>query len=61
MAHNNLGTTLYLQGRFDEAIREFQESLRLKPDCAEASNDLVIILGQKEKQAKPPTHSTIPR
>jgi tetratricopeptide (TPR) repeat protein len=59
-AHNNLGVVLCSQGRFDEAIHEFQESLRLRPDCAEASNNLVNTLGLKEKQAKLPTHSTMP-
>ena len=31
-AHDILGRALFVQGRFDEAIREFQESIRLKPD-----------------------------
>jgi Flp pilus assembly protein TadD len=59
-AHYNLGFALYSKGRLDEAIRELQETLKLKPDYAEASNNLVTILGLKEKQAKQPTNSSPP-
>jgi Flp pilus assembly protein TadD len=55
--------TLYAlgrQGRFNEAIREIREALRLKPDHAEASNDLVIVLGLKEKQTNQPAALTNP-
>jgi Flp pilus assembly protein TadD len=31
MAHNNLGTALYRQGRYEEAILHFQECVRLQP------------------------------
>jgi Flp pilus assembly protein TadD len=48
------------KGRLDEAIRELQETLRLKPDYTEASNNLVITLGLKEKQAKQPPNSSNP-
>jgi Flp pilus assembly protein TadD len=48
------------KGRLDEAIRELQETLRLKPGHAEASNYLVTILGRKEKLAKQPTNSSPP-
>jgi tetratricopeptide (TPR) repeat protein len=40
MAHNNLGTLLILSGRAPEAIGEFEEALRLKPDYIEASINL---------------------
>jgi tetratricopeptide (TPR) repeat protein len=33
-AHRNLGLALANLGRFDEALREFREVLRLKPDDA---------------------------
>jgi Flp pilus assembly protein TadD len=48
------------QGRLDEAIHEFREAVRLKPGDLEASNDLVIAVGMKEKQPQPPIHSTKP-
>jgi hypothetical protein len=43
-----------------EAIRELQETPRLKPDYAEASNNLVNLLGLREKQAQQPTNSSKP-
>ena len=39
-AHNRLGRALLLLGRQDEASREFQEAVRLKPDFAEAWGNL---------------------
>jgi len=39
-SHNNLGSVLATLGRFDEAIAEFQEALRLQPDYADAHNNL---------------------
>jgi tetratricopeptide (TPR) repeat protein len=47
MAHNNLGTALGEKGLIDEAVWQFEESIRLKPDNAEAHNSLGIALGQK--------------
>jgi tetratricopeptide (TPR) repeat protein len=35
-----LGSALMAQGKLDEAIRQFQEVIRLKPDHADAHNDL---------------------
>ncbi len=40
MAHNNLGGALADQGRFSEAIVEYQASLRINPDNVEAYNNL---------------------
>ena len=39
-AHNRLGRALFLQRRVDDAIREFQEVVRLNPGFAEAYNVL---------------------
>ena len=39
-AHNCLGRAWFSQGRLDEAIREFQEVVRLNPGFAEAYNSL---------------------
>jgi protein O-mannosyl-transferase len=47
VAHNDLGTILARKGQIDEAIGQFQEAIRLKPDYAMAHYDLGIALGQK--------------
>ncbi|MCX6915484.1 MAG: tetratricopeptide repeat protein, partial [Verrucomicrobia bacterium] len=45
-AHYNLGVAPNKQGQMDEAIRQFQEALRLKPSNAEAHTDPVPLLGK---------------
>ena len=40
IAHYNLGVALDKKGQVDEAIRQFQQSIRLKPDYSEAQNNL---------------------
>ena len=39
-AHYNLGSALDKKGKIDEAIRQYQEDIRLKPDDFEAHNNL---------------------
>jgi tetratricopeptide (TPR) repeat protein len=41
-AHNNLGNTLFRQGRADDAMAEFDSALRLKPDLPEAHTSLGV-------------------
>jgi protein O-mannosyl-transferase len=49
MAHNNLGNVLAkLPGRSENAIQEYQASLRIKPDNAEAHYDLANLLFQTD-------------
>jgi tetratricopeptide (TPR) repeat protein len=40
LAHNNLGIALVGKGQSDEAIRQYQDAIRLKPDYAIAHNNL---------------------
>ena len=44
VAHNNLGSALLAQGRVQEAIAHWEQSLRLKPDCVEAHSNLGFAL-----------------
>jgi protein O-mannosyl-transferase len=47
LAHNNLGVALVAKGQTDEAILQFQQALRLKPDFAEAHCGLGTALTQQ--------------
>jgi tetratricopeptide (TPR) repeat protein len=40
MAHNNLGIVFDHLGRYDEAVRQYEEAVRTRPDFAEAHNNL---------------------
>jgi tetratricopeptide (TPR) repeat protein len=40
MAHDCLGDVLYQRGRVDEAIVQFQEALKIQPNCAESHHSL---------------------
>jgi Flp pilus assembly protein TadD len=46
-AHNNFGNALRGKGQIDEAIRQFQEAIRLKPDFTRAYNNLGAALLEK--------------
>ena len=35
-SHNNLGVVYQRQGRLDDAVREYQTAIKLKPDYADA-------------------------
>jgi len=45
-AHNNLGLALKMQGKNDEAIREFREALRIDPNVENASRQLQKLLDE---------------
>ncbi len=45
-AHNNLGDVFNSQGRLDEAAREYQAALRLKPSNASAHSNLGIVFAR---------------
>ena len=45
-AYANLGNVLIAQGRYNEAIRQFSEALRLNPNDADAHNDFGAALQQ---------------
>jgi tetratricopeptide (TPR) repeat protein len=44
LAHNNLGNALLRKGRTNEAIVCFRKALELRPDLAEARNNLAKVL-----------------
>jgi Flp pilus assembly protein TadD len=47
-----------MTGHTDEAIRQFQEALRLKPDYAEARKNLDAMLATKARALPPPGGAT---
>ena len=49
VAHNNLGAALDRKSQLDEAINQYQEAIRLKPDFADARSNLGAILGSEGK------------
>ena len=46
MAHNNLGHNIKELGQVDDAVKSYKKALTLKPDYAEAHNNLDIVLKQ---------------
>jgi len=48
VAHGRLGLVLSKEGRLDDAIREYREALRLKPDDADTHYDLGNALCRKQ-------------
>jgi hypothetical protein len=49
----NLGGALYKAGRVEDAIRQYEITLRLKPDLVEARRNLELIRNQTVD--RPPT------
>jgi tetratricopeptide (TPR) repeat protein len=56
MAHINLGTALFKEGRVDETILHFQAALQIKPDDADAHYRLGAALLQKGSVDEAITH-----
>ena len=46
-AHNNLGVAYHNQGRFDDAIKEYQTAINLRPDYPGANNNLKLLYQEK--------------
>jgi superkiller protein 3 len=49
LAHYNLGNAYSAQGKLDEAVREYQEALRINPNLAEAHNNLGLAYSDQGK------------
>lgn len=54
--HNEMGLVLLANGRVDEAIQHFMESLRFNPANAEAHNNLGLALARKGRNAEAIEH-----
>ena len=52
LAHNNLGNALYKKNQINDAARQFQEAIRLKPHYADAHNNLGIVLAMNGQIAE---------
>ena len=51
-AHNNFATVLFIQKRFDEAVRHFREALRITPDNPQIYSNLGDALVKQGKIAE---------
>jgi len=49
MAHNNLGSALQLQGKYEEAVHHYRETLKVKPDSDKAYYNLGMAYGLRGK------------
>jgi tetratricopeptide (TPR) repeat protein len=49
LMHNELGLLLASQGKFDDAIQQYQAALQVKPDYAESLNNLGVALSQLDR------------
>ena len=56
LAHYNLGTFLFAEGRIDEAIGHYRETLDIKPNLVEGHNNLGIALVRRGDFAEAMAH-----
>ncbi len=49
LAHNNLGSARDKQGRFDEAIAQFEKALAIKPDYAQGHSNLGAVYVEQDR------------
>ena len=56
LAQNNLGTALLQAGQIEEAIRHYEQALRIDPDYAEAHNNLGVALTDQGKVTEAIAH-----
>ena len=56
IAHSNLGNVLLDNGKIDEAIAQYSEALRIKPDFALAQDNLGIVLVNQGKPGEAVAH-----
>ena len=49
IARNNMGNIWFQQGRFDDAIEQYQRAIALKPNYPEAHNNLGVALSRRGK------------
>jgi tetratricopeptide (TPR) repeat protein len=51
--HNNLGIALGIQGRLDDAIKHFEEALRIQPGFADAERNLATAREARDRRPSP--------
>jgi protein O-mannosyl-transferase len=56
LAHTNLGSALFRQGKYQEAIPHYEEALRIKPGSAEPHNNMGLALVRLGKQQEAIVH-----
>ena len=52
VAHNNLGIALFQTGRIQEAVEQFNQALKLKPDYANACYNLAMAYARLQEPAQ---------
>ena len=53
VAHNNIAGALFVLGRFDDAVAQYEEALKLKPGYSEARTNLDGVLQARQSPTQP--------